>query len=462
MADNLIAAFFFEKCKQFVRSFFVKIWSERARHSVDLKTLWDESLTRLSDELQSLNFDMWIKPIVPLSLEKGVLSLGVGNTFALKMLSDRLSTTVSRVVNEISVETLEVAFSVKGQQKRHSEDKQKAPAKKLYTFESFIVGPSNELAFAASKQLADFKDSEFNPLYIYSNVGLGKTHLLQSILVSLQDHKIKAKYVTSERFTNEYIKAIKENKTENFREKYRNVDALLVDDIQFLSGKTQTQEGFFHTYNELFLANKKIILAGDDPSKLSEIESRLTSRLQAGLVVDIQPPDYETKVAIIEDKCKRLSFSMTQDIVDHIAQICNVNIRQIESLVNRLKAITQLKQEVLDLETAKTMIVGFDQIKIKIRPGPEEVISAVADYFAVSEDEIRSNSRSSQITKARRLSSYILRKDLHLTASASGSIIGNKNHVTVLNAVKFIEAGLLSDNKLRLHLQQIRNTLNIA
>ena len=444
------------------KEFFCQNLEREGKNSVDLKTLWDESLIHLSEELQSLNFDMWIKPIVPLSLGEGVLSLGVGNTFALKMLTDRLSTTVSRVVNEISAETLEVVFSVEGQQKRQGENKQNGSIKKLYTFESFIVGPSNELAFAASKQLADFKDSEFNPLYIYSNVGLGKTHLLQAMLISFQDHKIKAKYVTSERFTNEYIKAIKENKTESFREKYRHVDALLVDDIQFLSGKTQTQEGFFHTYNELFLANKKIILAGDDPSKLSEIETRLTSRLQSGLVVDIQPPDYETKVAIIEDKCRRLSFSMTRDIVDHIAQICNVNIRQIESLVNRLKAITQLKQEVLDLETAKTMIVGFDQIKIKIRPGPEEVISVVADYFAVSEDEIRSNSRSSQITKARRLSSYILRKDLHLTASASGNIIGNKNHVTVLNAVKFVEEGLLSDNKLRLNLQQIRNTLNIA
>ena len=260
-----------------------------------------------------------------------------------------------------------------------------------------MVGPSNELAFAASKQVANFLTPEYNPLYIYSKVGLGKTHLLQAIWASLINEKQKAKYVTSEKFTNDYIKAIKENKTEAFRDEYRSCDALLIDDIQFLSGKTQTQEGFFHTFNELFLSNKKIIIAGDDPTKLSEIESRLTSRFQSGLVVDIQPPDYETKIAIIQNKSEKLGISLLPEIADYVASVCNVNIRQIESIVNRLKAMIQLKGGEMTLETAKTMIVGFDEIKLKKRPEPESVITAIADYFNVSEEEIKSSSRSSQI-----------------------------------------------------------------
>ena len=397
----------------------------------------------------------------PISINQNVLSLSVKSPFALKMLTERMSSLITRISCELNDNNLELSFVVASSSKQLL----KMPNLKnnnMYSFDSFVVGPSNELAFAASKQVANFLTPEYNPLYIYSKVGLGKTHLLQAIWASLINEKQKAKYVTSEKFTNDYIKAIKENKTEAFRDEYRSCDALLIDDIQFLSGKTQTQEGFFHTFNELFLSNKKIIIAGDDPTKLSEIESRLTSRFQSGLVVDIQPPDYETKIAIIQKKSEKLGISLLPEIADYIATVCNVNIRQIESIVNRLKAMIQLKGSEITLETAKTMIVGFDEIKLKKRPEPESVITIIANYFNVSEEEIKSSSRSSQIIRARRMSSYILRKDLHLTASASGNIIGNKNHATVLNAVKFIEDNLISDKNLRYNLQQIRNSLNIT
>tara|TARA_B110000438_G_C15766658_1_gene629935 strand:- start:100 stop:1419 length:1320 start_codon:yes stop_codon:yes gene_type:complete len=437
-----------------------KINTKQDNFKSNAKELWAEISRQLKVELPQVKYDMWIKPIVPISINKKTLSLSVKSPFALKMLTERMSSIILRISREINHNELEISFVVGSSVPKTSTATLKTNS--LYSFDSFVVGPSNELAFAASKQVANFLTPEYNPLYIYSNVGLGKTHLLQAIWSSLVNEKQRAKYVTSEKFTNDYIKAIKENKTEAFRKEYRSCDALLIDDIQFLSGKTQTQEGFFHTFNELFLSKKKIIIAGDDPTKLSEIESRLTSRFQSGLVVDIQPPDYETKIAIIQNKSEKLGISLLPEISDYVANVCKVNIRQIESIVNRLKAMIQLKGADMTLETAKTMIVGFDEIKLKKRPEPENVIATIADYFNVSKEEIKSSSRSSQIIRARRISSYILRKDLHMTASASGHIIGNKNHATVLNAVKFIEDNLISDKNLRYNIQQIRNSLNIA
>ena len=302
--------------------------------------------------------------------------------------------------------------------------------------------------------------NDFNPLYIYSDVGLGKTHLLLSIHRSLTLKNINSIYTSSERFTNEYIEAIKLRKTDEFRKKYRNCDALLIDDIQFLGGKTQTQEGFFHTFNELFLNNKKIVIAGDDPLKLVDLESRLVSRFQSGLVVDIQAPDYETKVAIIDHKCTSFNLTLSEDIVDYVANLCQVNVRQIESIINRLKAMSSLTNQDISLENAKSMIIGFDKIKLNNKPEPSLVLPAVAAATGVSEDEIKSSSRSEKIVNARRLSCFVLNKDLNLTTTASGSIL-NKNHASVINGVKFVERKLKSDFDLRYCLQQIRNTLKI-
>ena len=222
-------------------------------------------------------------------------------------------------------------------------------------------------------------------LYIYSDVGLGKTHLLLSIHEYLTKSNKNSIYISSERFTNEYINSIKERKTDDFRKKYRNCDALLIDDIQFLGGKTQTQEGFFHTFNDLFLKGKKIIIAGDDPLKLVDLESRLISRFQSGLVVDIQPPGFETKVAIIKHKLNLLDLNLSDEIIDYVANLCQVNIRQIESIVNRLKAMSSLTNQNINIENAKSMIVGFDEIKIRNKPEPSLVFRAVYKATGVAE-----------------------------------------------------------------------------
>ena len=422
--------------------------------------LWKKSLDILRDEINPNSFHLLFKDLRPVSLDDNELTILIENSFKKDAITSRFLDHISSALNESFGS--KINLKIIGQLNKQSSVATKNNKGDLhkYTFSNFIVGTSNELAFAASKQIAGFKESDFNPLYIYSDVGLGKTHLLLSIHEHFCKININSIYTSSERFTNEYISSIKDRKTGDFRKKYRNCDALLIDDIQFLGGKTQTQEGFFHTFNDLFLKGKKIIIAGDDPLKLVDLEARLVSRFQSGLVVDIQPPDFETKIAIIKHKLHLLNLNIPEDVIDYIANLCQVNIRQIESIVNRLKAMVSLTNQAITLENAKSMIVGFDEIKLQNKPEPSSVIPAVSKATGVPEEQITGKGRSEEIVIARRLSCFVLNKDLNLTTTASGSIL-NKNHSSIINGVKFIEKELKRNFNLRHNLQQVRNALKI-
>ena len=427
---------------------------------MNTESLWQSALTILQNEINPNSFNQMFKNIKPKSLTEDSIVILIENSFHKDAIEKRFFDHISSAVNEVSGTKLKLEIVGVASNKVKQKNNARSFDLHRFTFDNFIVGSSNELAYAASKQICDYEVGDFNPLYIYSDVGLGKTHLLLSMHRNLTLKNVNSIYTSSERFTNEYILAIKERKTDEFRKRYRNCEALLIDDIQFLSGKTQTQEGFFHTFNELFLSNKKIIIAGDDPVKLVDLESRLVSRFQSGLVVDIQAPDYETKIAIIEHKAAYLNLNLNEEIIDYVANLCQINIRQIESILNRLKAMSSLTNQTISLENAKSMIIGFDEIKLNNKPEPSLVLPAVAAATGVSEDEIKSNSRSEKIVNARRLSCFVLNKDLNLTTTASGSIL-NKNHSSVINGVKFVEKKLKSDFDLRHSLQQIRNTLKI-
>ena len=427
---------------------------------MNAESLWQSALDILQNEINPNSFNQMFKNIKPKSITEDSLIILIENSFHKDAIEKRFFDHISNAVNEVSETKLKLEIVGIASKKVKLKNDARSFDLHRFTFDNFIVGSSNELAYAASKQICDYEVGDFNPLYIYSDVGLGKTHLLLSIHRNLTLKNVNSIYTSSERFTNEYILAIKERKTDEFRKRYRNCEALLIDDIQFLGGKTQTQEGFFHTFNELFLSNKKIIIAGDDPMKLVDLESRLVSRFQSGLVVDIQAPDYETKVAIIEHKASAFNLNLNEEIIDYVANLCQVNIRQIESIINRLKAMSSLTNQTISLENAKSMIIGFDEIKLNNKPEPALVLPAVAAATGVSEDEIKSNSRSEKIVNARRLSCFVLNKDLNLTTTASGSIL-NKNHSSVINGVRFVEKKLKSDFDLRHCLQQIRNTLKI-
>ena len=422
--------------------------------------LWEKSLKILSDEINTNSFNLLFKDIKPISLNDDEITISIENSFKKDAVIKKFYDHILNAINESFGSRIRLKIIGSSPNKHYASFNKQEQKFHKYTFNNFIVGSSNELAFAASKQVADFDENDFNPLYIYSDVGLGKTHLLLSIHKHLSKNNRNSIYISSERFTNEYIKSIKERKTEEFRKKYRNCDALLIDDIQFLGGKTQTQEGFFHTFNDLFLKGKKIIIAGDDPLKLVDLESRLISRFQSGLVVDIQPPDFETKVAIIEHKLRQLNLNIPKDIIDYIANLCQVNIRQIESIVNRLKAMISLTNQEITIDVAKSMIIGFDEIKLQNKPDPTDVIPAVSKALGVSEDEIKGKGRAENIVIARRLSCFILNRDLSLTTTASGSLL-NKNHSSIINGVKYIEKELKSNFKIRHNLQLVRNSLKI-
>ena len=427
---------------------------------MNTESLWQSALNILQNEINPNSFNQMFKNIKPKSITEDSLIILIENSFHKDAIEKRFFDHISNAVNEVSETKLKLEIVGIASKKVKLKNDARSFDLHRFTFDNFIVGSSNELAYAASKQICDYEVGDFNPLYIYSDVGLGKTHLLLSIHRNLTLKNVNSIYTSSERFTNEYILAIKERKTDEFRNRYRNCEALLIDDIQFLGGKTQTQEGFFHTFNELFLNNKKIIIAGDDPMKLVDLESRLVSRFQSGLVVDIQAPDYETKVAIIEHKAGSFNLNLDEEIIDYVANLCQVNIRQIESIINRLKAMSSLTNQKISLENAKSMIIGFDEIKLNNKPAPSLVLPAVAAATGVSEDEIKSNSRTEKIVNARRLSCFVLNKDLNLTTTASGSIL-NKNHSSVINGVRFVEKKLKSDFDLRHCLQQVRNTLKI-
>ena len=438
--------------------------------NLNAEKLWSTALSHLELEMPKANFETWLKNTTALSLNQQSLVISTISPFAVEMLSKRLMPTISRVVDNIANQSISIDFkvSIKDEKKSNintSKTKIKRLEKKYftpikYTFDSFIVGASNELAYVSAQQIANSQSVKFNPLYIYSDVGLGKTHLLHAIAHSLSAKNLNTRYITGETFTNEYIFSIKEGTIDKFREKYRNLDALLVDDIHFISGKTQTQESFFHIFNELFIEGKPIVIAGDDPADLAEIESRILSRLKGGLVVDIQKPNYETRVAIIEKKASAANVSIDGEVITYLAKTCKNNVRQIEMALNRILAFAQLKNCSASLVLAENVIKGFRINNNTSLPSTENLLLHICKYFDLDVSSLKSSKRDQKLIYARKISYYILRKDLNLTWSIIGKILGNKNHSTVLQAFKSLEKDLKNSPLVRNDLQQIRNHFN--
>ena len=438
--------------------------------NLNAEKLWSTALSHLELEMPKANFETWLKNTTALSLNQQSLVISTISPFAVEMLSKRLMPTISRVVDNIANQSISIDFkvSIKDEKKSNintSKTKIKRLEKKYftpikYTFDSFIVGASNELAYVSAQQIANSQSVKFNPLYIYSDVGLGKTHLLHAIAHSLSAKNLNTRYITGETFTNEYIFSIKEGTIDKFREKYRNLDALLVDDIHFISGKTQSHESFFHIFNELFIEGKPIVIAGDDPADLAEIESRILSRLKGGLVVDIQKPNYETRVAIIEKKASAANVSIDGEVITYLAKTCKNNVRQIEMALNRILAFAQLKNCSASLVLAENVIKGFRINNNTSLPSTENLLLHICKYFDLDVSSLKSSKRDQKLIYARKISYYILRKDLNLTWSIIGKILGNKNHSTVLQAFKSLEEDLKNSPLVRNDLQQIRNHFN--
>ena len=446
------------------------------------RKIWSAALGQLQLEIPRPNYETWLKPTSAVGLTGDTLSISTPSPFAAEMLEKRLSGTIHRTVSSVAGRKLVVEFKVVGADGTAGTDRadesvvgdrsgdleygpdigtsargvdyaRSYALKPSFNFDTFVVGPSNRLAQAAAAKVAEAPGTVYNPLYIYSEVGLGKTHLLHAIGHVLSTRGQKVMYVSSERFTNEYISAIREGSASRFRERYRSADVLLVDDIQFISSKPQTQEGFFHTFNELHMAGKQIVVTGDEPASKSLLQERIQSRLAGGLEVDLQPPDYESRYAILQSKAPELQPA----VLDQIAQRAHQNVRELEGALNRVIAYSQL------VGSPVTPALSELALKSLLAQTPndvttvDEVLSAISESTGVSVDRIVGKKRDKVTAEARRMAMYMLREDAHLTSTRVGQALGGKDHSTVLYAQKRFGELLETDSSVRQHLASVRD-----
>ena len=331
-----------------------------------------------------------------------------------------------------------------------------------YTFETFIVGKTNELAHAAAQAVANRPGEVYNPLFIYGGVGLGKTHLIQAIgnRIAANSPNIKISYISSERFTNEFVAAIRSGSIKQFKELYRNIDLLLIDDIQFIAGKTETQEEFFHTFNELHQSNKQIVMTSDRPPKaIPGLEDRLRSRFEWGMIADVASPDLETRVAILESKCIEKKCILNKDLLQVIATLVKSNIRELEGALNKILAHHELKGVAPSADSIKALLSGHDEQSYRKSMTPKDLTVVVAQYFDVSIDELMSANREKRLAFPRQIIMFLLREELKCSFPSIGQELGGRDHTTAMHAYEKITRESDLDMKLKQDLAAIRQRL---
>ena len=429
--------------------------------------IWQTALGQIETKVPKASYETWFK--FPKTRGKQISEdsflIESESAFISEYLEQRMYSIISDVLFKLLDKELELKFKVLGshidselkiQNSFQSNKNFNLNLNPNYTFENFVLGASNELAHAASIAVSENIGKTYNPLLIYSDVGLGKTHLLHAIGNRLSQDGSKFYYLTCEEFTNEYIKAIRTNKTELFRNKYRNADALLLDDIQFLMGKEQTQEGFFHTFNSLHLAGKQIVITSDRPiSSLKLLEDRITSRLSGGLVVDIQLPDYETRIDILKKKALIKGIKIKQEILESLSNKLYHNIREMEGSLNKVLALSELTGKELDIELVEELLGSSDTNSYFA--DPEQIILKVAKYFQIEIADLKGKSREQSLVIARQIAMFILREDSQMNLTTIGLLFGGRDHTTVLHGIRKIQTDAATNQNLRRDLLAIRS-----
>lgn len=398
-------------------------------------------------------YKTWISRIEPINLdfEKGDAILLVPNEFHRQTLNRCYLPLLNSAFNEIFGSGINIIFTIPDEVNPEGDKKNDNLAidsEYEFTFDTYIVGSSNKFAHAASLAVAANPAGAYNPLFIYGNSGLGKTHLLYAICNDIKKSRpsMTTLYIKGDDFTNELIDAIKKNKTSDFRQKYRQPDILLVDDIQFIAGKDSTQEEFFHTFNSLYEAKKQIVLTSDRPPKeIQTLEDRLRTRFEWGLIADIQPPDFETRIAIIKRKAEKLDIKIPPNVCEYIATKLQTNIRQLEGAVKKLKAIHLLAGDEISISTTQTAI---SDILNNDQPAPmtvEKIIEEVSKTFGVTPDDIRSSKRSSSVSNARQIAIYVVREITQLPMTSIGDEFGGRDHSTIVYALQQVEKNMEKD-----------------
>jgi chromosomal replication initiator protein len=432
---------------------------------MQLDLIWKQLLAQIEPHINRQSFETWLKPTSLLSINGKEAQVSVPNRFFGEWIKEHYYALIQETLEKGLVqEGLRIQFVVqeKGEEASPEQrERKKGNLNPRYTFDSFVVGSSNQFAHAASRKVAERPGISYNPLFLYGGVGLGKTHLLSAIgnFIQLKDPQLRITYLSSEQFTNDVINSIRYDKMIEFRNKYRNVDALLIDDIQFIAGKERTQEEFFHTFNTLYEANKQVVISSDRSAKeMSDIEERLRSRFEMGLIADIQPPDLETKIVILRRKAEAEGIPLPNDVALLLATHIKTNIRELEGSLIRLGAFSSLTGQEITLEMAKRVLRDTIQEKKKVVT-IEDIQRAVCERFQIKIIELKSKKRTKNLVRPRQISMFLSRELTSLSFPEIGKHFGGKDHSTVIHACKQIEKGREEDFNLKTTLESLTQNL---
>ena len=427
-----------------------------------INDLWSTVLDMISSKYTSTSIATWFSDCKPVAIKESTFIIYTPTDFKRKIITNRFGTALEEVLTDLfsSPFTVQILCGDETIESTSSFDDD-LPEMEGYTFDNFIVGNSNKFAHAAAVAVTDKPGQTYNPLFIYGNSGLGKTHLLLAIGHDLlnKNPNMNVAYIKGDDFTNELIQAISRSTTNDFHEKYRNVELLLVDDIQFIAGKTATQEEFFHTFNTIYESGHQIVITSDrPPMEMTTLDDRLRTRFEGGLMADIQPPDLETRMAIIRNKASQLGLLLSDDVVLYIAENITSNIRQIEGVIKRLTAYKEILDDTITIDSIKRAISDVIRVGTFI-PSPDSIINATANYFNMTEADLTGVNRTKGVTEARQISMYLIRTLTNLSLPDIGKIF-NRNHSTVLVSIRKIESQMEKNPELAAVIRDITSNIN--
>lgn len=444
----------------------------------ELENLWKAIMEKIEMSVSNVSFEMWFKPLKIVDFKNDKLILSTKSTFAKNQILKNYFDKLKNVVKEIFDQDVEIDILDPSEENDYINENgkkenftnsvaDKNPFSPKYTFDNFVVGKCNQYVYAASRAVAENPGKNLNPLFIYGGVGLGKTHILHAIGNYIREYKpnLKIKYVTCEQFTNDYIESLNQagkiNSIGEFRDKYRNVDVLMVDDIQFISKKVSTQEEFFHTFNDLHQCGKQIIISSDrPPQEIETLEERLRTRFKMGLIQDLQMPDFETRVAILRKKCQIEKYSIDDDAINYIADKVDTSVRELEGMLSKVWFLANLMGKPnANLEDAKEAFDDKNEEKNEGGSNAEQIIKAVCDYFNITKADIVGKKRNKEIVEPRMIAIYMIGEMLELPLVAIGEVFGGRDHTTIMHARDKIGKEVKTNKKTLNIINEIKKTL---
>ena len=439
------------------------------------KTLWNSVLAQIELGISKANFSMWFKDTYIMKQEGGIVFLGVPNVFVKDWLLNKYHKDILKNLRSFGEHIRNVEYVVSKEENKNPTKERVSRANELplnnfyinkednlnpkYTFETFVIGPFNELAHAASQAILK-RTAAYNPLFIFGSTGHGKTHLIQAVgnYFKTTDPSKKIFYMTSEKFANDYLNSLNSGNINTFKEKYKKYDLLIIDDIQFLSSKTKTQEEFFHLFNNFHDGGKQLIFSSDKhPNFIPDIEERIKSRFNAGMIVEIQKPDYESRIQIFRKKSALMNLNISNEIVEFLASSIEGNIRELEGILNLILCQTDLKNKELNINEIKELLKNTSKPKKNI--SIKDVIRVTSEFYGIEEIVIFEKGRKKEVIKPRQVIMYLLREDLDISFPSIGDKVGNRDHSTVIHSYEKIKNDLKTDPELVQEINQIRSML---